>query len=335
MELELKSMWEELERVKQLARAAGQTPRSGPNIDGATSGLRGSVWDINERGNDATHMRDASAVVRQLLTSLGAQEQSPVCRSPAAMQTVALSAKPTQALSEMNSQALAVPLQQTLEVQGESTGPPAATAAAGGKTGPEGAGGTLVPKISYAGVHLLRDGLWHVKLVKDPKNPSTIMLGSYEDQLVAARAFAAAVHVVRRHQPIRGRVLPLHGADLEILKGCTTRHVEFLARRRAWGRWERWQTEIEEMGGLPAEGEVGAAAAQTNETAAAQVHDSAATPSSEPDVARVTEPIAAPTRGDVVAAAATPLPGNDGTAQEDEGGAATVGNQNQENTIRD
>ncbi|CAI5482237.1 unnamed protein product [Closterium sp. Yama58-4] len=325
MARELKAMWDKIERVKELTRAAGQTPKSGPNQYGAMSGLRGNAWDVQGKDEDGPNMLHASAVVRQLLTGFGAPEQSPLGRSPDVVQHVLRCAKPTQALLEMNSQALAAPLQHALEVQGESVGPPAAATAGGGRSGPDGAACTQVPRVSYACVHLLKDGLWHVKLVKDPKNLSTIMLGTYEDQLVGARAFAAAVHVVRRHTPVRGRVLPLQQADLEILRGCTTRHVEFLARRRAWGRWERWQTEIEELGGLPAAAEGDAEAAQAEETAATQVGATATAPTSEPLTAPVTEPGATPTRGDVVAAAATPLPGTEGATQEDEGGAATVG----------
>ncbi|CAI7760237.1 unnamed protein product [Closterium sp. NIES-54] len=233
----MKAMWEELERVEELARAPGHTPRGVPNIDGATSGHRGSTWDMQDRGGDAQTMLQASAVVWQLLGGFPMQDHSPLGQGPVVMPSMLPGAKPTLALSEMNCQEPAPPGQQAREVQGESAGPLDATAVGGGRPGPDGAGGT-VTRVAYAGVHLQRDGMWHAKLVNDPKNPSTIMLGLYADQLVAARAFAAAMYVVRRHIPIRGRVLTMQDADLEILRGCSTRHVEFLARRRAWGRWE-------------------------------------------------------------------------------------------------
>ncbi|CAI7764929.1 unnamed protein product [Closterium sp. NIES-53] len=100
---EMKAMWEELERVKELARAPGHIPRGVPIVDGATSSHRGSAWDMQDRGGDAQTMLQASAVVRQLLGGFPMQDHSPLGRGPAVMPSLLPNAKPTLALSEMNS----------------------------------------------------------------------------------------------------------------------------------------------------------------------------------------------------------------------------------------
>ncbi|CAI5982876.1 unnamed protein product [Closterium sp. NIES-65] len=101
----------------------------------------------------------------------------------------------------------------------------------------------------YAGVRLLPDGTWQAKIVPEPGSSRTLILGNFQDQQQAARAFAAAAAVIRRSKPPRGRVWQLTGEEMDLLDGCTANIVRQLTTARVWGRWERWRVELASLGG--------------------------------------------------------------------------------------
>ncbi|CAI5946760.1 unnamed protein product [Closterium sp. NIES-64] len=101
----------------------------------------------------------------------------------------------------------------------------------------------------YAGVRLLPDGTWQAKIVPEPGSSRTLILGHFQDQQQAARAFAAAAAVIRRSKPPRGRVWQLTGEEMDLLDGCTADIVRQLTTARVWGRWERWRVELASLGG--------------------------------------------------------------------------------------
>ncbi|CAI5933347.1 unnamed protein product [Closterium sp. NIES-64] len=69
------------------------------------------------------------------------------------------------------------------------------------------------------GVRLLPDGTWQAKIVPEPGSSRTLILGHFQDQQQAARAFAAAAAVLRRSKPPRGRVWQLTGEEMDLLDG--------------------------------------------------------------------------------------------------------------------
>ncbi|CAI5988490.1 unnamed protein product [Closterium sp. NIES-64] len=101
----------------------------------------------------------------------------------------------------------------------------------------------------YAGVRLLPDGTWQAKIVPEPGSSRTLILGNFQDQQQAARAFAAAAAVIRQSKPPRGRVWQLTGEEMDLLDGCTANIVRQLTTARVWGRWERWRVELASLGG--------------------------------------------------------------------------------------
>ncbi|CAI5988078.1 unnamed protein product [Closterium sp. NIES-64] len=109
--------------------------------------------------------------------------------------------------------------------------------------------GGVVGSGEYAGVRLLPDGTWQAKIVPEPGSSRTLILGHFQDQQQAARAFAAAAAVLRRSKPPRGRVWQLTGEEMDLLDGCTAEIVRQLTAARVWGRWERWRVEIASLGG--------------------------------------------------------------------------------------
>ncbi|CAI6011211.1 unnamed protein product [Closterium sp. NIES-65] len=109
--------------------------------------------------------------------------------------------------------------------------------------------GGVVGSGEYAGVRLLPDGTWQAKIVPEPGSSRTLILGHFQDQQQAARAFAAAAAVLRRSKPPRGRVWQLAGEEMDLLDGCTAEIVRQLTAARVWGRWERWRVEIASLGG--------------------------------------------------------------------------------------
>ncbi|CAI5476273.1 unnamed protein product [Closterium sp. Yama58-4] len=258
---ELMAVWAEIGRLRALVSPAGRTPTSASPAGGACF-VATSQRATPDQGGDAEALRIASAVVRNLLVNTQPVEQS---RNGVAQPGQAL--RPNLfvlagAVSEVHSAAMAGH-GRSHETQGESQG------LEGSRAG-------------FAGVHLQRDGLWVARLVTDPKAPTTIGLGSFDDQIVAAKAFAAAAHVVRRDKPVRGRVLPLSLEEQELLIGFTTQHVIALSRVRAWGSWMRWCQKTEERGIVIA-----------------------------PPAAAESAPAMAPTAADVIAAAEVDLPGRD------------------------
>ncbi|CAI5957561.1 unnamed protein product [Closterium sp. NIES-65] len=109
--------------------------------------------------------------------------------------------------------------------------------------------GGVVGSGEYAGVRLLPDGTWQAKIVPEPGSSRTLILGHFQDQQQAARAFAAAAAVLRRSKPPRGRVWQLTGEEMDLLDGCTAEIVRQLTTARVWGRWERWRVELASLGG--------------------------------------------------------------------------------------
>ncbi|CAI5977441.1 unnamed protein product [Closterium sp. NIES-65] len=109
--------------------------------------------------------------------------------------------------------------------------------------------GGVVGSGEYAGVRLLPDGTWQAKIVPEPGSSRTLILGHFQDQQQAARAFAAAAAVLRRSKPPRGRVWQLTAEEMDLLDGCTAEIVRQLTAARVWGRWERWRVEIASLGG--------------------------------------------------------------------------------------
>ncbi|CAI5458692.1 unnamed protein product [Closterium sp. Yama58-4] len=224
---ELMVVWAEIERLRALVGPAERTPALHSPTRGAcfVAAIQRATPD---EGGDAVSLRAADAVVRNLILNTQPLEQSLNGVAQAGQGPRPNLFVPAGAVSEVNSAAIAVH-GRPRETQGESQGP-------------EGS------RVGFAGVHLGRDGLWVARLVTDPKAPTTIGLGSWDDQIAAAKAFAAAAYVVRRDKPVRGRVLPLLPEEQELLRGCTTQHVIALSRVRAWGSWTRWRQETEARG---------------------------------------------------------------------------------------